>query len=236
MSQGGPSKLLTTVVSEGLPPIPVKTLEKIRRWEFVDLASLLSDPAQKTEDLSMTQGSHFVVVQSLEQIQKKRKQISDLPTWLQAFSIYAAALASADPTSKEEIAGLFAHSHLIVQLSKDLRGLQWLQYDKDFRIWAAAKGRKVWGELNLSIYGRCLATQNVWQYSTGTEQKPQAPSKFSKPQKRQKLDPSKGSCFKWNFEENCARKDCFFAHKCYHCGEGHRATVCPRAPKRDKPT
>lgn len=31
------------------------------------------------------------------------------------------------------------------------------EYDMEFREWAAAKGTKVWGELNLAIYGHCLA-------------------------------------------------------------------------------
>ena len=57
-------------------------------------------------------------------------------------------------TSKEEAAGLAAHMHLILQLSKDLEGPQWLHYDQDFQQWAAAKKVKKWGELNLFIYGR----------------------------------------------------------------------------------
>ena len=44
-------------------------------------------------------------------------------------------------------------------MSKDLQSSQWLQYDQNFREWAAAKGITKWGELNFSIYGRCLATQ-----------------------------------------------------------------------------
>ena len=57
----------------------------------------------------------------------------------------------------EQFKGLMAHMCLMIQLAKDLGRMVWLQYDREFRIWAAAKGVKVWGELNLSIYGRCLA-------------------------------------------------------------------------------
>ena len=42
--------------------------------------------------------------------------------------------------TKEEAAGRVAHSYLILQMSKDLQGSQWLQYDQNFREWAAAKG------------------------------------------------------------------------------------------------
>ena len=47
----------------------------------------------------------------------------------------------------------------ILQLARDLGGNQWIQYDKVYREWAAAKEIKVWGELNLSIFGHCLASQ-----------------------------------------------------------------------------
>ena len=50
---------------------------------------------------------------------------------------------------------------LMVRLSRDLEGNHWLQYDKDFWEWAAAKDLKVWGKLNLSIYGRCLPFSNI---------------------------------------------------------------------------
>ena len=64
---------------------------------------------------------------------------------------------SSEDTTKEEAAGLAAHSYLIIQLSRDLSGSQWLKYDQQFRVWAVAKGIRRWGELNLTIYGRCLA-------------------------------------------------------------------------------
>ena len=58
------------------------------------------------------------------QASRQAKPINDILTWLHAFSIYMAALVSADTTSKEEAAGLAAHLHLILQLAKDLGGSQ----------------------------------------------------------------------------------------------------------------
>ena len=68
-----------------------------------------------------------------------------------------AALTSAETTKKEESMGLVAHPHLILQLHKDLPGPQWLRYDQEYRKWAATRGFKVWGELNIAIYGHCLS-------------------------------------------------------------------------------
>ena len=58
-----------------------------------------------------------------------------------------AVMLSADTTSKEEAVGLAAYIHLILQLSRDLGGTQWLRYDQEFREWATAKGMKRWGSL-----------------------------------------------------------------------------------------
>ena len=92
-------------------------------------------------------------------------RVSSIITWLQAFSIFTAVLVSSDSTIKEEAAGLAAHSYLIIQLSKDLSGLQWLKYDQSYREWAAAKGIHKCGEMNFSIYGRCLASQHSSFYT-----------------------------------------------------------------------
>ena len=47
-----------------------------------------------------------------------------------------AVLLSSGSISKEEAVGPAAHMHLIVQLSKNLEGTQWLSYDRDFHQWA----------------------------------------------------------------------------------------------------
>ena len=51
-----------------------------------------------------------------------------------------AVMLSAEAMSKDEAAGLVAHMHLILQLSRDLGDTQWLRYDQKFREWATAKG------------------------------------------------------------------------------------------------
>ena len=71
------------------------------------------------------------------------KKISDISTWLQAFSIYIAALEASDKTLSEHFKGLMAHMYLMIQLARDLGGSVCLQHDREFRIWAAAKGVKV---------------------------------------------------------------------------------------------
>jgi len=150
------------------------------------------------------------------------KIISDILTWVQAFSVFVAILVSADSTSKDEAAGLAAHAHLIIQLSKDLGGAQWLSYDlDDFREWATAKGVQKWGELNFAIYGCCLASQQAMAISGGLLYK----SKM----KRKAADLK--TCFKWNDGLRCESFKCRFAHCCSFCGENHCRVDCSHDPK-----
>ena len=50
--------------------------------------------------------------------------------WHTCLEIFTAIPLSAEDMTKEEAAGLVAHGYLIFQMSKDLQGSQWLQYDQ----------------------------------------------------------------------------------------------------------
>ena len=67
-----------------------------------------------------------------------------------------AVLLTAEETTKDEAAGLAAHQYVILQLHNDLGSNCWLQYDLKFRVGSGQRVR-VWGELNLPIYGRYLS-------------------------------------------------------------------------------
>ena len=134
------------VITEGIPPIPVYVLEKTRKWEYIDLGSLLEQQDGPAQNITVSQSSQLVVTEGT-QASRRAKPINIILTWLHAFSVYMAALVSADTTSKEEAAGLVAHLHLILQLAKDLGGSQWMAYDQHFREWAATSGVKKWKTL-----------------------------------------------------------------------------------------
>ena len=50
------------------------------------------------------------------------KKINDIPSWLLAFFICAAALATSDKTLSAHFKGLIAHMYLMIQPAKDLGG------------------------------------------------------------------------------------------------------------------
>ena len=217
-------QLPMVIVAEGIPPIQSKLVEKMRRWEYVDLSKLLggSDPA--SEEAAMIVEGQIVKLGAPQGGHRKQSSINDIFTWLQAFAKFMAVMLSSSMTSKEEAAGLAAHMHLILQLSKDLGGLQWLKYDQEFREWAAAKGIRRWGELNMPIYGRCLS--------------PQHPPPASDVKGYQQPGEKRvwGACFKWN-EGRCKKGGaCGFKHVCSVCGGAHVKPSCPVRPKRYRAT
>ena len=208
------------VVAEGIPPVSHKLVEKIRKWEYIELSSLLEDH-YPPDQMALFNGQ-LMVISSSSQRRRQAAVISDILSWLQAFSIYTAILVSSETTTKEEAAGLAAHTYLILQLSKDLKGSQWLKYDQSYREWAAAKGIRKWGEINFSIYGRCLASQQ-----TSTTYYP--PSSMGKSLKRKAITKV---CYRWNGGVHCDSSTCRFHHCCRFCRGSHQAIGCPQAPKR----
>ena len=222
-----PTHQPSVLVTEGLPPIPTRLLDRIRKWE----STLLGDRGNSQQVLSLTQSGQVLILGS-NQATNKSKGILDIFSWLRAFSIYMAALVSADTTTRVEAAGLAAHLHLILQIAKDLGGGQWLEYDQSFREWAAARGLRKWGELNFSIYGRCLAHSQKITEQTPVSQgsSTMAGRSGSATQKLKRTD--RNYCFKWNESGICNRSPCRFTHTCSNCGGNHRVVSCPYGPHR----
>ena len=52
------ARTTSSVITEGIPPIPTKLLERIQKWEFVDLASLLASD-QAPDDVVAMHGSKW---------------------------------------------------------------------------------------------------------------------------------------------------------------------------------
>ena len=124
------------------------------------LITLLSNDPPTGEPSTITVNGQTLIVNPPGHQSKKQNVTLDIHSWMQAYSAYAAALTSAEETSKPESAGLLAHMYNVLQLARDLEGNQWVQYDKAFREWAAAKEVRAWGKLNLPIF---CHSASVWQ-------------------------------------------------------------------------
>ena len=83
------------VVGPGYSPIPEKLVTKIRTGQFVELADLLAEnlKAQEVEPQTFLDGK--LVVSSTK---KRVTEITDIITWVQAFTVYSWILCSTHPS------------------------------------------------------------------------------------------------------------------------------------------
>ena len=106
-----PIKPPTVVVTEEISPVPCRLVDRTRKWEYVNLTDLLGD--HSPDHITIIDGQVIAITSA--GAPKRFCTITDILTRLQAFSILTAILVSSDDTTKEEAAGLSAHSYLIIQ-------------------------------------------------------------------------------------------------------------------------
>ena len=104
-----PAKHVFSASHRQHPPILLKVLEKIRRWECIDLATLLANDTPNDSSSTVVFNGQTLVVSPSTNPTKKRKIALDIQSWWQAYSMYAAALILADSATKLESASLLAH-------------------------------------------------------------------------------------------------------------------------------
>ena len=137
-------------IGEGLPPVPQKLAERIRRWEFIDMAELLPEFWGSTPSTKEPGGKP-----NPQQIAGRRaRRVTDIASWIQCFAVYVGIMAGSSPESVPE---LMAYLIQIVRVSQDFSGLAWVNYDLAFRRQAAATGNRLWSKINPSLYSICFS-------------------------------------------------------------------------------
>ena len=80
---------------------------------------------------------------------KRREEITDVLTWMQAFSFYTLVLTSYWPA---RITDLLKYQLLIMRTAQQFTGSTWLSYDRAFRRQAAAYRQTDWSVMNAELY------------------------------------------------------------------------------------
>ena len=70
-------------IGEGLPPVPIKLVQRIWRWDFVDMAEMLPELWTRGTDENPTKALATRV----------RHPVTNIKTWLKAFVTYVAIMA-----------------------------------------------------------------------------------------------------------------------------------------------
>ena len=110
----------SVVITEGILPVSFKVVERIRRWEVVELANLLITQDIKSDEYSFVVDSDQPGYRAPSRGQGKLPVMDNIMTWLVAFSRFRAVILSTEATLREETAGLAAHQQVILQLCNDL--------------------------------------------------------------------------------------------------------------------
>ena len=102
--------------------------------------------------------------------------------------------------------------------------------------WSDKKKRQ-WGEIHLTIYGRCLSSGPPSGASQSQDHKNQSSGSANRHPKRPSAPKkSKGKmmgCLKHNFEGGCPRThaECHFDHVCWHCRSADHVGVVSKRPE-----
>ena len=132
------------ILSEGLPPVPAKIVTRILRGEFIDMAELLRD------NLEAQRRGALQDAPSSTGVSRSRREVPDLLSWVQCFSIYTAVMASAFP---ERVHKLLAYQTLIIREARRYGGKGWLAYDSFFRQQMSGEWQgEAWGRLNPYLF------------------------------------------------------------------------------------
>ena len=225
----------------GLPAIPRQLMDKIQRWEYIELADLL--PASSTYDALANSNSpaRFMLFPGCEIVRPKKRQILSILDWVQAFTVYSAAMARKYP---EAVLELLAYQLTIIKASQQYDGLHWTAYDTHFRIHAAASNNRQWSKLDTDLYtrfftGRARMVEPCSICDSTLHLSHECPSKGKKRDlsgksftastplvKKRKQWPS-DVCAEFNTRGSCMFKEkCKYRHSCGECGGNHPAKLC----------
>ena len=217
-----PSVGKTFVVGPGYAPIPGKLVAKITSGVFVELADLLAENirAQEAEPHTYLDGKLLVAPGK-----KRVVEITDILTWIQAFTIYQWIVCSTYPSRWQDT---IQYKLLILHTASQFPGPAWLNYDTAFRKDAAASLLADWSKMNLDLYNfhtRVSGTVTGQSASHSTALPHTSASSNVHP--KRSFNPIQ-YCRSWN--DGAGRwslGQCRYRHVCERCDGQHPLTNCP---------
>ena len=226
----------STVYWSRTPSNTPKMVAKIQSDEFVDMSELLPDR------LGCPKTGHTFEDQAIPR--PRRRYVSTILEWIQCFGIYIAALTQKHP---ERIPDLLGYQQLIIEASLEYEGDNWLGYDRQFQLTAAATQNTAWGHIDQTLWSlafsakakasRCkycfsiihTAAECAWAPEQLTSNPVTQPMLLFS----QRHPPP--VCFKWNSAPGrCPVSGCRYNHICLYCANNpnvfdkrHKGIHCP---------
>ena len=231
-------------IGKGQPPVPSKLAEKIRRWEYVEMSELLPEFWSRQEE-----GENKQVAA------RRRRQVTEIFTWVQCFCTYASVLSGSSP---EAVPELLAYLVTITRVSQDYVGLAWVRYESSFCRLAAVTGDRRWSLVNPSLYSVCFTgrtqhstrcdlcfslTHTTKECALMADPDSELPTRVKaveaalvslvsqRPSEKAGTGPSQQPCRLWN-NNRCCFPRCRYRHVCSGCGEFHPVVSCPQGMRK----
>ena len=151
------------LISNGLPPIPVRLVKRVEDGLFVEMAELLPSYLD-TADLN-TDDQHT-------RLRKRPPVILDIMDWVQCFGMYIAIVSRHKP---KRMADLLGYQRIIMGASLDCREGKWLTYNRCFRLKASASNLKQWSTIDITIWNTTFPERAIRGH------RPQGPTPYYQP-------------------------------------------------------
>uniref|UniRef100_A0A1X7V4R4 C3H1-type domain-containing protein n=1 Tax=Amphimedon queenslandica TaxID=400682 RepID=A0A1X7V4R4_AMPQE len=234
----GPEELL--FISEDIPPIPSKVVQKIEKGEYVDLVDLLLKKSGWEEpSISELSQEGIIVVTQSKQLNCQKKAIQDVATWFEAFVTFATIRNRKYPTYASDLLAL------VVRGARDYKGSGWLSYNFQYRWLAAACGNLGdWGIKDVSPWNETVCNLASWDTPSQPRNSdlpedlkcvkrkgmPLQMGNSKEPRSAIKDKPWKRSvCFPFSYTSKCTREKCDLLHVCFDCGGQHPQVSCKKS-------
>ena len=213
-------------------PLPKKLVKRILELEFVDMAELVPDSWQYTEE-DQPKCCH-------QPKRQRRGPVADILLWVECFSYMVEVLTTGHPQKTPEF---MAYQRTIVRAQRSFSGEGWITYDTCFRRKAAATKSLDWGQVDFTLYNetftgrakaisRCKFCSSEHHTSTECQFAPEAKqSTSSRPTSYTRFEssrPSTNICHLYNNRtgNRCRFNPCKFTHTCTECSGSHPASQC----------
>lgn len=203
------------VVGPGYSPVPYKVVSQITAGKYVNLEDLLAENIPPNEPEPQLWFDGRLVLSHTPK--KPKRQISDITSWVEAFSIFYLILCSYFPHRWRD---LTSYKLLILRTYRQFSGFCWLNYDRAFREHAAAVKLTDWSAMNVQLFNYHTAGAQV-------RTRPASANPITSQIEASGSITSKVICYSWNAGRCIAiTPSCRFRHACSRCSGDHRATSC----------
>ena len=215
------------VVGPGIPPVAPKIVAAIVSGEFIELASLLEDRIEPEPPCFTLIADQLVIRPT-----KRRKAITDILSWMQAFAVYTLVVTAYYPA---RVADLLKYQLLIMRTVQQFSGSAWLSYDRVFRRQAAAYKLTDCSHLNPELFhlyvSGCVSVEHPTVAPPVQSVSPTQPSRPTDVMEASGTPSSSTLCHSWN-AGRCSSQflRCRFRHSCdfLGCSALHRRVVAHR--------